>query len=179
MPRRARPHGPDKRGADGLSDREREFAHERRRDPIAPNWQIAHRAGFKGDAGKLGERARLLMKKAQVLAIVNGPADPDPLDGEDGELDGDKLLGYLKRQLLVIVRGYGEAKDKLSAIDKLISTVPGGYAPAGIDLKHRFGMEDIVRLMGGAPGADRALPAAAQTPTLEEMNGSERKAADA
>lgn len=149
--RRARPHGPDKRGADGLSDREREFAHERRRDPTAPNWQIAQRAGFKGDPGKLGERARLLMKKTQVLAIVNGPADPDPLDGADGELDGAKLLAYLKRQLLVIVRGSGEAKDKLSAIDKLISTVPGGYAPVQADINGKLSMEMLVRAMGGAP----------------------------
>lgn len=113
-----------------------------------------------------------------MLAIVHGPADPDPLDNDDGELDGDKLLGYLKRQLLAIVRGSGEAKDKLSAIDKLISTVPGGYAPSGIDLKHKFGMEDIVRLMGGAPGAQAPLPAAQATPTLEALNGNEREAAD-
>lgn len=166
MPKRARPHGRDPRGQDGLSDRERAFAEDRRRDPTAPYWLSAQRAGFKGtDQGMLGERARLIMKKAAVLAIIHAPADADPLDGEDGDIDDQKLLPYLKRQLLVILRGSADAKDKLSAIDKLISTVPGGYAPAGINMKHQFGMEDIVRLMGGAP-VERPL-----SPPKEITNG--------
>lgn len=151
MSRRARPHGPGKRTALGLSEREQAFALERRKDPTSPGWIIAQRAGFLGSSQKLSERARLLMKKPAIMGLVCAPADRDPLDNESGELDDEKLLVFLKYQLLKIVRGGAADKDKLSAIDKLIATVPGGYAPLQVDAKGKITMEMLVRAMGGAP----------------------------
>lgn len=153
-----KPQKSSKIGDDGLSDRERLFAQERRKDPTAPGHEIAERAGFVGTPAKLGERARVVMKKAGVLAIIHAP---DPVDGDDGEINDEKLKKELRRTLLVLARGAGSAADKLKAIDKLGATLAGFYVPVQIDLKNKMTMEHVVRAMGGAPdepGQPQALP---------------------
>jgi hypothetical protein len=168
-------HGRGKQTPEGISEREKAFAEERRRDPGSQGWLIAKRAGFLGDNQTLSTRARVLMKKAAVLAIIHAPDQRDPLDGDDGELNDEKLLGYLKRTLLSIVRSHAADKDKLSAIDKLISTVPGGYAPLQVDSRNVVTMEVLLRAMGGAPD-QLALPQAAQG---EQPDGEEAQASNA
>lgn len=111
-----------------------------------------------GTPAKLGERARVVMKKAGVLAIIHAP---DPVDGDDGEINDEKLKKELRRTLLVLARGAGSAADKLKAIDKLGATLAGFYVPVQIDLKNKMTMEHVVRAMGGAPdepGQPQALP---------------------
>lgn len=142
--KKARPHGKGKLGADGLTDRERAFAQERRKDPTVPNHVIAKRAGFEGNAQKLSERARLLMQKPAVCTIIYAPAPIEPLD--DGKV-GEEL----KRFFLTVVRSNASPADKIRAADKLGATLQGFYVPVQVDMKGKMTMEAIVRAMGGAP----------------------------
>lgn len=144
--RKPRPHRRGKLGDDGLTDRERAFAFGLRKDPTASYTSVAKRAGFLGSDDVLGRRARVMMKKAGVLAIIHAPERP-----EDVDLDEDGLKDELRRRLLIIARGNADAADKIRAIDKLLCTIPGGYVPVQVDMKGKMTLEGIVRAMGGAP----------------------------
>lgn len=137
-------HGRGKQGPDGLSDRERAFAIERRRDPTAPGWKIAERVGFLGGKGSCQGRSRLLMKKPAVLAIIHKPDRLEPID----EIS---LKRELQQFYLDVVRGGASPADKIRAADKLGATLQGFYVPVQVDMRTKVTMESIVREMGGAP----------------------------
>src|SRR5882724_6440889 len=120
MPQRRSRRG--KVGDDGLTDRERAFAAEMRKDPTASYATVAERAGFLGNKTVLQVRGHALMKKAAVLAVVHAPAK-----AEEIEINEETLKDELRRRLLLIVRGSADASDKIRAIDKLLCTIPGGY----------------------------------------------------
>lgn len=137
-------HGRGKQGPDGLSDRERAFAVERRKDPIAHGWVIAQRAGFLGSKADCQTRSRLLMRKPAVLAIIHKPDPAEPLNETS-------LKEELQRFYLAVVRGNASPADKIRAADKLGATLQGFYVPVQVDMRAKLTMESIVREMGGAP----------------------------
>lgn len=145
MPTKKRSHhGRGKQGPDGLSDRERAFAIERRKDPTASGWVIAERAGFLGGKRCCTDRARELMSKPAVLAIIHKPDRLEPLDETS-------LKEELQRFYLAMVRGNASPADKIRAADKLGATLQGFYVPVQVDMRAKLTMESIVREMGGAP----------------------------
>ena len=158
MPKQ-RPQKSGKRGDDGLFDRARAFAHERRKDPTAPGEVIAKRAGYTGSENALRNRAREAMKKPGVLAIIHAP---DPV--AERELNDEESLKKEMRQLFLrITRASGASyTDKIKAADKLLSTIAGGYVPVQVDMKNRLTMESIVRAMGGAPDEQQEIPVLTQ-----------------
>lgn len=137
-------HGKGKQGPDGLSDRERAFAHERRKDPLAAGWIIAERVGFLGGKLSCQSRSRLLMRKPAVLAIIHKPDRLEPLNETS-------LKEELQRFYLDVVRGDASPADKIRAADKLGATLQGFYVPVQVDMRAKLTMESIVREMGGAP----------------------------
>lgn len=137
-------HGRGKQGPDGLSDRERAFAVERRKDPTSAGWIIAERAGFLGGKRGCADRACELMKKPAVLAIIHKPDRLEPLNETS-------LKEELQRFYLAMVRGDASPADKIRAADKLGATLQGFYVPVQVDMRAKLTMESIVREMGGAP----------------------------
>lgn len=145
MPTKKRSHhGRGKQGPDGLSDRERAFAHERRKDPTSAGWIIAERAGFLGGKKGCSDRACELMKKPAVLAIIHKPDRAEPINE-------DLLKTELQQFFRDVVRGNASPADKIRAADKLGATLQGFYVPVQVDMRAKLTMESIVREMGGAP----------------------------
>jgi len=157
-------------GGDGLTDRERLFATEFRKDPAASYATIAKKAGFLGTRMILQARGRDVMKKAAVRALINAPDMNSKIDDEV-EDEGTLKLEMRKLFLRITRSSNAEYADKIRAADKLLCTIQGGYVPVQVDMKGKMTMEAIVRAMGGAPeepaGQPLALPELSQTQTQE------------
>jgi hypothetical protein len=166
VPSRAAPT--KKRGNDGLTERESAFVRERRADPAAPLHVIAERAGYKGNAQVLAQRARDLMKKPVVSRAVFAPR---PADEDVPEIDNEKLKRRIRHELhQILLNERTTTADKIKAADKLLATVPGGFVPLQVNQTGTLTLEGWVRAMGGGPAEDHqmnghALPPAAQEET--------------
>lgn len=137
-------------GSDGLSEREREFAKIKRTNPDWPNWRCAEDAGFSGTKQKLGERARVLMKKEAVMMIITAPRAKE---SEGLDLPDDDTLKKVVRKRFhkIVVSEKSTDSDAIKAGDKLLATIPGGYVPVQIDQRTNLTLEKVLVMMGGAP----------------------------
>ena len=84
-----------RRGGDDLTDRERGFVKERRADPIAPNWEVAERAGYVGTKQRLGERARKLLAEPKIALAVYGRVAAKELAKQFG-------VGFVRQRVLAV-----------------------------------------------------------------------------
>lgn len=144
-----------KKGGDGLTERERAFAEERRKDPVAPGWLICERAGFGGTRHQLQTRYGLLMRKEAICAAVFAPRAPLPA------IDDTTLREEIRHRMIAILRSEGATHDTIIRVsDKLLDTIPGGKVPLQVKNTGTFTLEGFVRAMGGAPEEDepKALP---------------------
>lgn len=133
-------------GNDGLTDRERAFVAEARKDCAAPWHVIAERAGFIGDTKS---RATLLMKKAAIRAAIMAPSTKAETDALPDDV---ALKEAIKQKWYSILRGVGVAPaDAVRAGKELMATIPGGYVPVQVKTEGTFTLEGFVRSMGGAP----------------------------
>lgn len=142
-------------GKDGLTERERAFVAERRKDIAAPGHVIAKRAGFEGSAAQLKNRANLLQKKSAVMAAIMAPATPE----ESDTLPDDPAVKQAVRQKWYsILRSAGATHaDAIRAGRELMATIEGGYVPVQVKAQGTFTLEAFVQAMGGAPD-QAALP---------------------
>src|SRR5207253_1554112 len=139
-----------RRGGDDLTDRERGFVKERRADPIAPNWEVAERAGYVGTKQRLGERARKLLAEPKIALAVYGRVSAKEL----AKVSDEDLKAEIRRRLeLILTSDRSTDADKIKAADKLLATIPGGYVPVQLDAHGHMTMEHLVYLMGGAPAS--------------------------
>lgn len=136
-------------GKDGLTERERAFVAERRKDIAAPGHVIAKRAGFEGGAAQLKNRANLLQKKSAVMAAIMAPATPEETD----TLPDDPAVKQAVRQKWYsILRSAGATHaDAIRAGRELMATIEGGYVPVQVKAQGTFTLEAFVQAMGGAP----------------------------
>jgi hypothetical protein len=143
-----------KKGADGLTDRERKFVAERRKDPAALGHEIAKRAGYSGDAQKLSRRAGDLMRKPEVSAAIYSPDRKE----KETEPDDESLKLEVRRVMRAILNSPRTSdSDKIKAGDKILATIVGGYVPMQVQQKGSFTLESIVARMGGAPDEIKLL----------------------
>jgi hypothetical protein len=166
-----------KRGHDGLVDRERAFVRERRKDPAAPNWLIAHRAGYLGDTDtrdgqtKLAGVARRLLRKDRVMAAVFAPASPQELAEQNP--DDATIKKKVRTRWLRVVDSPGAANsDAINAGDKLMKTIVGGYVPTEVDMRAKLSLESLLTEAGLSPEQKSAgmLPGHDNEPDAEDQN---------
>lgn len=142
-------------GNDGLTDRERAFVAERRKDIAAPGHVIAKRAGFEGNTKALKDRSTVLQKKSAVMAGIMAPTTPEETDALP---DDPAVKQAVRQKWYSILRSAGATHaDAIRAGRELMATIEGGYVPVQVKAEGTITLEGFLRAMGGAPD-QTALP---------------------